>query len=277
MRILTDKTAVITGAGGGMGRALALTLAKEGVRLALADQNPKALKETLSLLKGVKVKTWTLDVTNRQAVDKFAAQVKRAFGPVDILINNAGVNSWGQVADTKMQTLEWMINVNMWGTIYMTKAFLPQLLSRKESSLVNISSALGLMGFYGQAGYSASKFAVRGFSEGLQHELAGTPISVTVVYPGGVRTGIHQRSRNEYSLSSKAKETGRKEMEAGLKSTPQQAAEAIVKGIRSKKTKVLVGRDAVVIDLVSRFLPGLSGLYMNLAKKKDPFWKRVQK
>ncbi len=260
-----------------MGRALALTLAKEGVRLALADQNSSALKETLSLLKGSVVRTWTLDVTNRKAVEKFAAQVKRAFGPVDIVINNAGVNSWGRVADTKYETLEWMINVNVWGTIYMTKAFLPQLLSRKESSLVNISSALGLMGFYGQAGYSASKFAVRGFSEGLKHELAGSPVSVTVVYPGGVRTGIHQRSRNEYGLSSKAKETGRKEMEAGLKSTPQQAAEAIVKGIRSKKSKVLVGRDAVVIDLVSRFVPCLSGLYMSLAKKKDPFWKRVQK
>ena len=277
MRILTDKTAVVTGAGGGMGRALALALAKEGVRLALADQNPSALKETLSLLKDSQVKTWMLDVTNRKAVEKFAVQVKKTFGPADIVINNAGVNSWGQVADTKYETLEWMINVNMWGTIYMTKAFLPQLLSRKESSLVNISSALGLMGFYGQAGYSASKFAVRGFSEGLRHELQGSPVSVTVVYPGGVRTGIHQRSRNEYGLSPKAKESGRKEMEEGLKSTPQQAAVAILKGIRSKSVKVLVGRDAVVIDFVSRFLPSLSGLYMSLAKKKDPFWKRVQK
>jgi len=260
-----------------MGRALALALAKEGVRLALADQNPSALKETLSLLKDSQVKTWMLDVTNRKAVEKFAVQVKKTFGPADIVINNAGVNSWGQVADTKYETLEWMINVNMWGTIYMTKAFLPQLLSRKESSLVNISSALGLMGFYGQAGYSASKFAVRGFSEGLRHELQGSPVSVTVVYPGGVRTGIHQRSRNEYGLSPKAKESGRKEMEEGLKSTPQQAAVAILKGIRSKSVKVLVGRDAVVIDFVSRFLPSLSGLYMSLAKKKDPFWKRVQK
>ncbi len=277
MRILKDKIAVVTGAGSGIGRALAQALAAEGSRLALADKNPAGLKQTLALTKGAGAKIFNLDVSRRKDVELFAKKVEKTIGPADIVVNNAGVNSFGLVADTSYGTLEWMINVNLWGVIHMTKAFLPQLLKRPESSLVNLSSALGLVGFYGQAAYSASKFAVRGFSESLRQELKGSSLTVTLVYPGGVKTGIHKASRNEYRLSPGEMEQGRKEMEAGLKSTPQQAAQAIIRGIQRKSARVLVGPDAKVIDLLSRWTPpGLTDLYMNLAKKRDPFWRQVK-
>jgi butyryl-CoA dehydrogenase len=276
LKNLKGKIAVITGSGSGMGRALALALAQEGARLVLADKNAAGLKETLLCLKGYPVKTWTVDVSQRKEVEKFALNAERAWGPADIVVNNAGVNSWGLVVDTSYETLEWMMNVNVWGVIYMTKSFLPQLLRRPESSIVNVSSALGLRGFYGQAGYSASKFAVRGFSEGLRQELKGTSVSVTVVYPGGVKTGIHKTSRNEYRLSPEAKERGRVEMEASLKSKPDQAAKAIVRGIKFKSPRVLVGIDARLIDLLARWMPESHDFYMDMAKQRDPFWKRMQ-
>ncbi len=275
MKTLKDKTAVITGAGSGIGRALALALAGEGVRLALADKDKVGLKETLSLLKGFSARTWAVDVTKRREVENFAQKVERSLGSADIVVNNAGVNSWGLAADTSYDTMEWMMNVNVWGMIHVTKAFLPQLLQRPESSLVNVSSALGLMGFYGQAAYSASKFAVRGFSEALQQELRGTPLTVTIVYPGGVKTGIHKASRNEYRLTPEAMKQGRQEMEANLKSTPAQAAKAIVRGIRRGSPRVMVGIDARIIDLLARWLPESNGFYMELAKRRDPFWKQI--
>lgn len=276
MRILKDKTAVITGAGSGIGRALAQALSQEGVRLALADKDRAGLKETLSLLGGANAKIWKVDVSKRKEVEGFARQVEKFFGPADIVVNNAGVNSWGRVSDTSYETMEWMMGVNVWGVIHMTKAFLPQLLKSKEASLVNLSSTLGFMGFYGQAAYSASKFAVRGFSEALRQELKGTPVTVTLVYPGGVKTGIFRASRNEYRLSVEAREKGRKEIEAHLKSTPAQAAKAIVGGIRRGSRRVLIGMDAHFIDKLSRWLPQAQDLFIERVKKADPFWRQIQ-
>jgi len=276
MKTLKDKLAVVTGAGSGIGQALAQSLTREGCRLALADRSAAGLKETLRGLKDVRARAWVLDVTKKPAVGNFARRVEKTMGPADILVNNAGVNSYGRVADVSDETLRWMMDVNFWGLVHMTRAFLPQLLSRPESSLVNLSSALGLLGFYGQAGYSASKFAVRGFSEALAHELAGTSLKVTLVFPGGVKTGIHKASRNEYRLSPGEREKGRVEMESKLRSTAAQAAEAILRGIRRGSRRVLVGPDARLIDRLARFAPGLSDLYMKMAKKNDPFWKKLQ-
>ncbi|HUO57960.1 MAG TPA: SDR family NAD(P)-dependent oxidoreductase [bacterium] len=276
MKTLKDKLAVVTGAGSGIGQALAQSLTREGCRLALADRSAAGLKETLRGLKDARARAWVLDVTKKPAVGNFARRVEKTMGPADILVNNAGVNSYGRVADVSDETLRWMMDVNFWGLVHMTRAFLPQLLSRPESSLVNLSSALGLLGFYGQAGYSASKFAVRGFSEALAHELAGTSLKVTLVFPGGVKTGIHKASRNEYRLSPGEREKGRVEMESKLRSTAAQAAEAILRGIRRGSRRVLVGPDARLIDRLARFAPGLSDLYMKMAKKNDPFWKKLQ-
>jgi short-subunit dehydrogenase len=276
MKTLKDKTAVITGAGSGIGRALAQALAQEGARLALADKDPAGLKETLSLLQGTPARTWKVDVSRRKEVEGFSRKAKQALGPADIVVNNAGVNSFGLVADTRYETMEWMMGVNLWGTVYMTKAFLPQLLGRPESSLVNVSSTLGLLGFYGQAAYSASKFAVRGFSEALGQELKDTSVTVTLVFPGGVKTGIHQASRNEYRLSKADMESGRKEIEAHLKSTPDQAAKAIVNGIKRGSPRVLVGMDAHFIDRLARWLPSGQDLFVDRVKRKDPFWRQIQ-
>jgi short-subunit dehydrogenase len=277
MKSLKGKVAVVTGAGSGIGRALAQALAKEGSTLALADKNMDGLKETVSLLQGVEAQIWAMDVSDRKAVEHFASAVERKVGPADILINNAGVNAYGMAADTSYETLKWMMDVNFWGTVHNTQAFLPQLLGRPEASLVNVSSALGLIGFYGQSAYSASKFAVRGFTEALRQEMEETKVVVTLVFPGGVKTGIHKASRNEYHLTPQEKNQGREDMEAHLKSTPAQAAEKIVKGIKKGSQRVLIGLDAQLIDCLARFLPEHYDLYMEMAKKKDPFWSKIQK
>jgi len=277
MKSLKGKVAVLTGAGSGIGRALAQALAQEGSTLALADKDPAGLKETLSLLQGATAQTWNLDVSDRKAVEHFASSVERKMGPADILVNNAGVNAYGLAADTSYETLKWMMDVNFWGMVHGTQAFLPQLQGRPEASLVNVSSALGLIGFYGQSAYSASKFAVRGFTEALRLEMEETNVAVTLVFPGGVKTGIHKASRNEYHLTPQEKNQGREDMEAHLKSTPVQAAEKIVKGIKQGSQRVLIGLDARLIDYLARFLPEHYDLYMEMAKKKDPFWSRIQK
>ncbi len=259
MKDLRGKVAVITGAGSGIGRALAYQLYQEGVVLALADINLKGLEETENLLKrenrGTGVQIYWVDVSNREQVYDFAKNTVDSFGKIDILINNAGVSSSGEVPELTYSTLEWTININLWGVIYCTKAFLPYLTDATEASIVNVSSVYGLLGIPGQAAYCASKFAVRGFSESLRQELYDSHVTVTVVFPGGIKTNIARNSRSDYRMTPEIYEKGLQRFEESLKTTPEEAARMIVQGIRNKSPRVLIGKDARKIDFLARFKP----------------------
>ena len=257
MKDLKGKTAVVTGAGSGIGRALAQQFARLGVNLALTDINQSGQDDTMGLVAAepVKAKAYVVDVSNRDDVHALADQVIREMGPVDILINNAGVSSSGPVLDLSYELLEWTININLWGAIHGTKAFLPHLLTRPEAAVVNVSSVFGLMGIPGQAAYCTSKFAVRGFTESLRQEMFGTPVAVTVVFPGGVRTPIARTSRTDYDVSPEVKEQAVQAFEAAAKTSPEQAALTIIEGIRKKKPRVLIGKDARGMDRLARYMP----------------------
>jgi NAD(P)-dependent dehydrogenase (short-subunit alcohol dehydrogenase family) len=188
---LRGKVAVVTGAGSGIGQALTLRLAAAGARVVAADRDEAGLAETARRAgAGAAVRTRAVDVVDAARVEALAAEVARAEGGADVVVNNAGMSSCGRVVDLREETLRRTMEVNFWGVVHGTRAFLPQLLARREAALVNVSSVFGLLGVPGQAAYCASKFAVRGFTEALRHELRGGPVAVTVVYPGGVATRI---------------------------------------------------------------------------------------
>ena len=257
MKDLKGKVIAVTGAGSGIGRALAIRLDKEGSFLALADKDGPGLSETREALKGKGgCATFVIDVSRRDEVYGFASGAINAFGRVDAVINNAGVSSSGFVHELTYETLEWTINVNLWGVIYGTKAFLPHLLERQEASLVNVSSVYGLVGWPGQAAYCASKFAVRGFTEALRQELRKSSVAVTLVFPGGVRTNIARNSRTDHRIDRQTFEEGVTRIEAMFKTSADQAADAIVSGMRSNAARVLIGRDARRIDGLARIRPG---------------------
>jgi len=277
MRNLVDKRVVVTGAASGIGRALALLCARKGARLALADVDLQGLEETRRLLgeAGSKSRIYTVDVAHRERVQTFAEEVRRDLGEADVLINNAGVSSSGRVAELRYETLDWTLGVNFWGVVHGTKAFLPQLSSRPEASLVNISSVYGLLGVPGQAAYCASKFAVRGFTEALRHELHGTPVSVTLVYPGGVRTNIVRNSRSDFGLDREILEQGLREFELQLATSPERAAARIVDGVLAKRAHVLIGTDAWVIDRLARWFPGIYDWLVRRHLDRSPLWRNL--
>jgi butyryl-CoA dehydrogenase len=258
MKDLQDKVVVVTGAGSGIGRALALALGKEKAMLALADIDPDGLQATqreVGASTGRESKIYRVDVANREQVSEFAGNVFRDFGKVDLVINNAGVSSSGGVQELTYDTLEWTININLWGVIHSTKAFLPQLMERPEAGIVNISSVYGLLGIPGQAAYCTSKFAVRGFTESLRQDLSHTNIFVTLVFPGGIKTNIAKNSRTDYPVDRETYQKGLQKFETLLKTTAEQAAQTIIGGIKRKSSRVLIGKDARRIDFLARFNP----------------------
>lgn len=259
MKNLSGKVAVITGAGSGIGRALAHQLAEAGAKLALCDINLKSLHETQRLLENQgcrgQINLYQLDVSQKEQTADLATQVVSDFETIDLVINNAGVSSSGRVHELTYDTLEWTININLWGVIYVTKAFLPYLIQRPEAAIVNISSVYGLMGIPGQAAYCASKFGVRGFTEALRQEYYKSNIMVTVVFPGGVKTNIARNSKTDYQVSPEEYEQGIQKIEAAFQTTPEEAARTIIKGIQTKAPRILIGKDAKKIDLLTRFKP----------------------
>ena len=198
---LAGRTAVVTGAAGGIGRGIALALARRGCHLALADIDDAALARTAAEIAGsedagaLRISHHRLDVANRAAVAAFPDQVIAAHGSVDILVNNAGVALGGTFLEIAESDFDWLFGINFWGVVRMTRAFLPLLQKSEEARIVNVSSLFGLIAPPGQTAYAASKFAVRGFSESLRHELADTRVGVTVVHPGGVATSIAKNAR----------------------------------------------------------------------------------
>ncbi len=254
---VTGKTAFITGAGSGIGRGIALSMGRCGCHLALADINPAALEETAGLARasGVRVSVYVMDVRNQEAVKALPAQIQSTLGSIDILVNNAGVAAGGTFLQVSEEVFDRVIDINFLSVVRITRAFLPLLLQRPEARIVNISSVYGLISTPEQTAYAASKFAVRGFSNVLRHELENSTVGVTVVHPGGISTNI---ARDAAMPESMSEEEIRQRMSASarlLRMPPERAGEIIVKAIRQNKARVLVGIDARIISLVERLMP----------------------
>ncbi len=259
MKSLEGKVVVITGAGSGIGRALAIACAKRGALLALADWNEDGLKETQSLAGAAKSIVRKLDVRSEDGFNAFAADVAKELGGANVIINNAGVSLSDTIGSMKRTDFEWLIDINFWGVVRGTEAFLPQLMAKDDGHVVNISSVFGLISVPSQSAYNASKFAVRGYTESLRQELeeAGSPVHVTCVHPGGVKTNIVRNGRHVKNQHGHATdmETLSRSFDTMAKTTPAQAAEIILTGVLSNAPRVLVGPDAHVIDFVQRVFP----------------------
>jgi short-subunit dehydrogenase len=254
---LEHRVAVITGAGGGIGRATALSLARRGCHLALADIDEAGLAEThaQALRLSVRASKHPLDVADRAAVAALPAEVLKMHPGVDLLINNAGVALGGHFDQVSETDFDWLMEINFHGVVRMTRAILPLLRASDDARIVNISSVFGLISPPGQSAYSASKFAVRGFSNALRLELSGTRVGVSVVHPGGVATAIARNARVSADTSAEEKRRRLALAEKLLRLPPEKAAEIIVRGIEKRRARILVGRDAVFIALIERLFP----------------------
>lgn len=261
MRDFRDCVAVVTGAGSGIGRALAINLAGRGAHLAISDINQGGLDETLSQLAmfDVTIKADQLDVTDRDAVFAYADAVQAHFGRVNLVINNAGAALNGEFRVMPMDDFIWQMDVNFWGVAHGTKAFLPHLENADWGHITNISSIFGIIASPGNSAYNASKFAVRGMTECLRMELdmAESSVSATSVHPGGIKTNIARSARVILSNDpdAKTKDELADQFDTIARTTPEKAAEIILRGTAKNKKRVLVGFDAWVIDKVQRLFP----------------------
>ncbi|MDT5338138.1 MAG: hypothetical protein QOD90_3643 [Mycobacterium sp.] len=254
MEGFAGKVAVVTGAGSGIGQALAIELARSGARVAISDVDTEGLAVTEARLKaiGAPVKADRLDVTEREAFELYADAVKAHFGKVNQIYNNAGIAFTGDIEVSSYKDIERVMDVDFWGVVNGTKAFLPHLIESGDGHVVNVSSVFGLFAVPGQAAYNAAKFAVRGFTEALRQEmsLAKHPVKVTTVHPGGIKTAI---ARNMTSAEGVDTVELAKTFDEKLANTsPEKAAKIILEAVRKNKARVLVGPDAKVLDLVVR-------------------------
>jgi short-subunit dehydrogenase len=254
---LRGGVAVITGAAQGIGRALALQLAGEGVDLALADLDADRLEATAAAARktGVTVSTHCLDVADPNAVAALPDAVLAKHDRVTLLINNAGVALMGNFEELTLTDVEWLFAINFWGVVRMTKAFLPLLHRQPAAHIVNLSSVFGIIAPAGQSAYCASKFAVRGFSESLRHELEGSAVSVSVVHPGGIATNIALNARVAATIDPAVAQQAVAGFKSVARTTPETAAARIINGIRRREKRILIGGDARLIAMVQRLFP----------------------
>lgn len=254
---LSGRTAVVTGAASGIGRAIATSLARRGCHLALADIDETGMAETANLARtpDIRVSQHLIDVADRAAVAGFPTIVTKEHSGVDLLVNNAGVAAGGTFEQISEEDFEWLFDINFWGVVRMTRAFLPLLRASDDARVVNLSSIYGVVAPPEQTAYSASKFAVRGFSEALRHELAGSHIGVTVVHPGGVATSIVDNARVPSGISEEEITRRLDKHRKLLTMPPAMAGEAIVRAVERRQSRVLVGSDAKAISLIARLLP----------------------
>ena len=254
---LDGRTAVVTGAASGIGRAIAVSLARRACHLALADIDEEGMAATAELIQGngIRVSRHRLDVADRIAVAEFPDVVADEHGGVDVLVNNAGVAVGGTFEQVSDEDFEWLFEINFWGVVRLTRAFLPLLRASEDARIVNLSSVYGIVAPPEQTAYSASKFAVRGFSEALRHELEGTNIGVSVVHPGGVATSIAEKARVPAGVTEEEIERRHAKYRKLLRLPPAIAAETIVRGIERRESRILVGSDAKVISLIARLWP----------------------
>jgi NADP-dependent 3-hydroxy acid dehydrogenase YdfG len=255
--ILRGRVAVVTGAGGGIGRAIAIALAQRGCHLALVDIDAAGLAEAVraSEALGVRAASHCMDVTDRAAVAALPEAVRAAHGRVDLLVNNAGVALGGTFEQLGADDFDWLMAINFDAVVRMTRAFLPLLSTSDDARIVNVSSIYGIVSPAGQTAYSASKFAVRGFSNALRHELEDTRVGVTIVHPGGVATAIARSARVPASIDAEEIARRRAAADRKLRMPPARAGEIIVRAIERRRARVLVGADAVVVALLERLMP----------------------
>jgi len=271
MSFLSTGVAVVTGAGSGIGRALAQRLAAAGSALAIADIDEAGLQQTAQSLakSSALVTTHVVDVAKEESMKSFAADVSARHTRLTLLINNAGVALHGNFEEISLDDLRWLMDINFWGTVYGVKYFLPLLKQEPRAQIVNLSSVFGLIAPAGQAAYSASKFAVRGFTEALRHELAPTNVCVSCVHPGGIRTPIARRARLGAATPSARREESISRFETLARTSPEAAAVRILRGVERREPRILIGMDAYQIDVLQRLRPAT--YWKSLARKlKDP-------
>lgn len=252
-----DKVVVLTGAGSGIGRELALQFADAGAQLALSDISQAGLDQTLAMLAskpGSKNRGYLLDVSSNEAVLAHAEDVKRDFGTAHYLINNAGVAIMGTVNHTSIEEFQWQLNINMWGVLFGTKAFLPMMLAQREGCIVNISSVFGLLGFPTQGAYNMSKFAVRGLTECLWSELAGTGVRAVCVHPGGIKTNIEKSSR-QCAAADAEDLVFSGQADKLLKTPPEDCAADIIRGLRKRSNRIVTGNKSTTMFWMARLVP----------------------
>jgi len=271
MGFLEDGVAVITGAGSGMGRCLAQQLAAKGSSLALADVSEKGLNETVAQLGNsrAKVTQHIVNVADEARVKSFAEEVAAQHGRATILFNNAGVALLGQLEEISLQDFRWLMDINFWGVVYGVTYFLPMLKKEKRAHIVNTSSLLGIFGASGQGAYCASKFAVRGYTESLHHELLGTSVGVTCVHPGFVRTAIAEHAKVGQRAGAALRTDSLTRFEKVARTDASTAVAKILRAVESGKARVLIGTDAYFVDIWQRLKPAS---YWNLIAKQfdDP-------
>ena len=258
MKSFQGKVVAITGAASGMGRALAIAAAQRGAEVALCDVDMDGLERSAEIAGGFgrPLSTHAVDVADREAVVRFADDVVARHGRVHAVFNNAGVSVTDMAELMTFDDLEWLMGINFWGVVHGTRAFLPHLRRVDDAHIVNTSSVFGLIGVPTQSAYNAAKFAVRGYTEALQQELAGSGVGVTSVLPGGVKTNIVNRSRyvmRENDAPTKEEMSAQFEQMARL--SPADAARKICDGVEKGKKRVLVGTDAMMLDWLVRLLP----------------------
>ena len=254
---LEGGVAVVTGAGSGIGRALAIRLASEKMSLALADSDAAGLEETSLQLATCcqKVSSHVVDVSDLKRVEQLAAEVVAKHGRVTLLINNAGVALWGTVEELSIDEIAWLMGVNYWGVVYGVKTFLPLLRREPRAHIVNVSSIYGMISPSGQSAYCSSKFAVRGFTEVLLHELEGSTIGVSCVHPGGIRTAVARHARIGAKADAAKAALYIDRFDRIAITTPEAAADRIVDGVKRGESRILVGKDAVQLDRLQRIFP----------------------
>ncbi|MBL4794673.1 MAG: SDR family NAD(P)-dependent oxidoreductase [Pseudomonadales bacterium] len=260
MKHLANKVVAITGAASGIGQALAIGLAKEGCNIAITDINETGLQDTVKKVEalGVTVTAQKLDVSDRIAMEAWAAKVVEDHGEVNVIINNAGVALSATIEDMKYEDFEWLMSINFWGVVYGTKAFLPHLKKAESGHIINISSVFGLIGIPTLSAYNSAKFAVRGFTEALRQELeiAGYNISCSSIHPGGIKTNIANSARlTEGQDLPLDKQKMGLDFDKIATTTSEQAAASIIKGLKRNKRRVLVGPDAKAFDIMQRLMP----------------------
>ncbi len=272
MAYSAGKIAVITGAGSGIGRALARQLNAEGCQLLISDISAPGLEETLQSLsrKDILVQSHIMDVSDKSAFQAWAKSISEEHGKVDIVINNAGVATGAVVEESKYEDIEWLMGINFWGVVYGTKEFLPLLRQSRQGHLVNISSIFGVVGIPTQSAYNASKFAVRGYTEALRHEMTDSNVHVCCVHPGGIKTNIVRNAR--LTDADTTRDEAVADFDKLANTTAESAATQIIRAIEKRKKRLLIGWDAKYMSLISRlfpvsyahFLPGLGDVGNNI-------------
>ncbi len=278
MQTFHNKVAAITGAGSGIGQQLAILLAKQGCHLALSDLNEQRLLETLALLNNPKIQVTIakVDVAQQAQVEQWAQDVVAQHGKVNMIFNNAGVALGSTIEGASYEELEWIMGINFWGVVYGTKSFLPLIKQTADGHVINLSSVFGLTAQPTQAGYNASKFAVRGFTEALRQELdlQNCGVSALCVHPGGIKTNIANAARINHSLATLGMniEDSSRSFNDFLRYPAKQAAQDILDAVLKNKRRVLIGNDAKALDLIQRLLPSAYQRLMQMGSQlRDKF------